>query len=96
MQIIALERELQRLPKAAGESILREEARALWALQQEGLVRSAFFRSDRKEAVLIIEAPSAAECEARLGRLPLVQGEYITFELIPLVPYNGFARLFEP
>ena len=30
-----------------------------------------------------------------LATLPLVQEGLITFELIPLAPYPGFARLFE-
>jgi hypothetical protein len=29
-----------------------------------------------------------------LGMLPLVQQGLITFEVIPLVPYPGFSRLF--
>ena len=96
MQIIALEHERNALPRDEAASILRAEAQALWALQQEGFIRAAHFRADRKEAVLVIEAPSVADGEAKLGRLPLVQGGYIAFELIPLAPYDGFARLFRP
>jgi hypothetical protein len=29
-----------------------------------------------------------------LGTLPLVKAGLISFELMPLVPYPGFARLF--
>jgi len=94
LQIIALEIERRSPPPDEAASILRAEALALWALQQEGVVRAAYFRADRKEAVLVIEAPSVADGEAELRRLPLVQGEYIAFELIPLAPYDGFARLF--
>ena len=96
MQFIALEHECRASPGKTADSILRAEARALWALQQEGFVRAAYFRGDRKEAVLFVEAQSVSECEVKLSRLPLVQGEYIEFELIPLVPYDGFARLFGP
>jgi hypothetical protein len=94
--MIALEHECRALPTKGADSVLRAEARALWALQQEGFVRAAYFRGDRKEAVLLVEAQSVDESQVKLGRLPLVQGEYIKFELIPLVPYDGFARLFEP
>jgi len=96
VQMIALEHERRALPINDAETILRAEARALWALQQEGFVRAAYFRADRKEAVLLLEAQSVDESQAMLNRLPLVEGEYIQFELIPLVPYDGFARLFEP
>ena len=36
-----------------------------------------------------------AEAQQVLASLPLVQAGLITFEVIPLVPYPGFARLFE-
>lgn len=95
MQIIALEHEQRVLPREAAAAILRAEAQSLWALQQEGFVRTAYFRADRKEAVLVLEAPSLADSEAQLRRLPLVRDGYIAFELIPLAPYDGFARLFQ-
>ena len=95
MQILALERQRRPLPEARRESILRAEARALWDLQQDGFVRTAYFRRDRKEAVLVLEAESRDDCEARLGRLPLVRDGYIEFEIAPLAPYDGYARLFE-
>jgi hypothetical protein len=28
--------------------------------------------------------------------LPLVEADLITFDLLPLIPYDGFARLFTP
>lgn len=95
MQIIALEHECRTFSGKAADAILRAEALTLWTLQQEGVVRAAYFRADRKEAILILESNSVNESEAQLSRLPLVQGGYIQFELIPLAPYDGFARLFE-
>ena len=95
MQIIALEHERRTFPGDAADPILRAEARTLWALQQQGFVRAAYFRADRKEAVLILESDSLNACAAQLRRLPLVHGGYIEFELVPLAPYDGFARLFE-
>lgn len=94
MRVIALEHELKPLDPATAAEVLRAEAAALWALQQLGLVREAHFRADRKEAVLILEAGSMAEAETRLSAMPLVREGYIRFELIPLVPYDGYARLF--
>jgi hypothetical protein len=94
MRLIALELELKPLDPATAAQVLHAEAKALWTLQQEGLVREACFRGDRKEAVLILEAPGMAEAETRLSAMPLVREGYIRFELIPLVPYDGYARLF--
>lgn len=94
MRLLALEYELKALDPATAAEVLRAEAMALWALQQEGLVREAHFRADRKEAVLVLEAGSLAEAETRLAAMPLVCEGYIRFEVIALVPYDGYARLF--
>lgn len=94
MQILALERETRVPPPEVMPALLAAEARQLWALQQQGVVRQAFFRADRKEAVLVVEADSVAQCTDRLAQLPLVQGGFIRFELIVLAPYDGYARLF--
>jgi hypothetical protein len=74
---------------------LEAEARRVWDLYQNGAIRELYFRSDRSEAVLILECADVAEAQQTLATLPLVQAGLIHFELIPLVPYPGFARLFE-
>jgi hypothetical protein len=94
VRILALEHELKTLEPATAARVLRAEAAALWALQQEGFVREAHFRGDRKEAVLILEARDLAEAAMRLATMPLVEEGCIRFELIALVPYDGYARLF--
>ncbi len=54
-----------------------------------------YFRDDKPEAVLILEAKDLSEAKMKLAQLPLVKNGLITFELIPLKPYHGFERLFE-
>jgi len=49
---------------------------------------------DQPCAVLVLECADAAGARAVLRTLPLVQAGLIDFELIPLKPYPGFARLF--
>jgi len=75
-------------------ALLREEALRAWALYQSGAVRELHFRADREEAVLVLECADAAEARTILARLPLVREGLIDFELVPLRPYPGFARLF--
>ncbi|MFN8379613.1 MAG: superoxide dismutase [Anaerolineae bacterium] len=75
--------------------LLRDEARTLWALVQAGIMREAWFREDQHTAVLMLECASAKEAQAHLDTLPLVAAGLITFEVLPLTPYDGFARLFE-
>ena len=94
MKILALEKEL---PGAASEKFkLHAKAEALraWELYQSGIIRELYFRQDRNEAVLVLECRDLAEAESVLNTLPLVKEKLIAFDLIPLVPYPGFARLF--
>ena len=96
MQFLAMEVEL---PGATAEGFaphLDAEARHLWDLQQRGAVRGAWFRTDRHTAVLSLECADAAEAEGLLAGFPLVRHGLIRFELVPLEPYSGYARLFRP
>ena len=74
--------------------LLQAEARCAWELHQTGLIRELYFRADRHEAVLILECADVDEARSILGTLPLVREQLIGFELIPLMAYPGFARLF--
>lgn len=96
MKILALERELGAIPGSAFEPHLRDEAAGVWELYQSGLLREIYFRADRKEAVLVLECRDAEEAGRVLATLPLVRRGLIEFEIVPLAPYPGFARLFGP
>ena len=76
------------------ESLLGKEVAAVWGLQQADILREAYFRADRHEAVIILECAGADEAQGHLEKLPLVRAGLIQFELIPLVPYPGLSRLF--
>jgi muconolactone delta-isomerase len=96
MKILALEKEIPGVaPAAFTPGLLKQEAARVWELQQAGLLRETWFRQDRHEAVLILECADAAEAQRTLATLPLVSAGLIAFEVIPLVPYPGLARLFE-
>jgi hypothetical protein len=95
MKILALERPVAGVAdEAFSPERLAAEARQVWSLRQAGVVRAAWFRTDRHEAVLELECASADEARAVLGTLPLVRDGLIAFELVPLRPYDGFERLF--
>ncbi len=76
------------------ETLLKNEANRAWELYQAGVIRELYFRADRHAAVLVLECASQEEAQAELNTLPLVQEKLIEFELIPLIAYPGFARLF--
>jgi len=94
MKILALEKET---PNATLEQFaphLKAEAARVWELYKSGQLREIYFRGDRNEAILILECADGEEAESLLATLPLVKAGLIAFEIIPLVPYPGFERLF--
>lgn len=95
MKIIAIEREGRQASPEAFQPYLAFEALRLWDLYQAGKVRELYFRADKPEAVLILECDDIESAGNLLRTLPLVNAGLITFDLIPLKPYPGFARLFD-
>jgi hypothetical protein len=94
MKFLALEKESPGVGPDCFEPLLRAEAARLWELYQSGLVRELYFRGDRTQAVLVLECASTEDARHALASLPLVQQGLIDFDVIPLVPYPGFERLF--
>ncbi len=95
MKLIALEREVAQASASAFQPYLKAEAVRVWELYQSGTVRELYFRADQHTAVLVLECVDELAARAILASLPLVEAGLITFEIIPLEPYSGFARLFE-
>ena len=95
MKILALEQDLPGVSAESVQSLLKAEARRVWELQQDGIIREVYFRQDQEIAVLVLECQNGAEAQQVLNGLPLVQAGLISFEIIPLKAYPGFARLFE-
>jgi muconolactone delta-isomerase len=93
MKILAFEQERPSAVQTT-QATLRAEAERVWQLQQENTIREIYFRADRLTAVLVLECDSVTEAEQLLATMPLVQAGAITFDLVPLRPYDGLARLF--
>ncbi|MCL5996010.1 MAG: superoxide dismutase [Chloroflexi bacterium] len=94
MKILAMERESPGVTSEQFEPHLKAEAARAWELFQAGIIRELNFSQDQHCAVLMLECASAEEAKQVLGTMPLVKAGLITFDVIPLVPYPGFARLF--
>ena len=73
---------------------IEKEVPGLTVEDFEGVLRELYFRQDRPEAILMLECADVAEAHQILQALPLVKEGLITFDVIPLAPYPGFARLF--
>ncbi len=94
MKILAIEREIPGFSDKDFRPHLKEEAVKVWELYQSGAIRELYFRQDQPSAVLVLECADAEEARELLDTLPLVREELITFDIIPLVAYPGFSRLF--
>ncbi len=97
VKILALEKEIPGITDDCfTPELLKTEASRAWELHQAGIIRELHFSQDRHEAILILECNNTEEARAALATLPLVKSGLIDFTIIPLIPYDGFARLFEP
>lgn len=94
MKILALEKETPGKGPEQFTPHLKAEAARVWELYKSGHLREIYFRQDRQEAVLVLECADVEAAGELLASLPLVQAGLIDFEVIPLVPYPGFERLF--
>jgi hypothetical protein len=94
MKVLALGRDLiaQDDPRFAG--LRPAEARTVWGLLQRDVLREVYYRADRANGVLVFEVPDVDAARAAVDSLPLVAAGLIDFDLVPLKPYPGFARLF--
>lgn len=94
MKILAIEQELPGVTTGQFGPYLEAEAAQVWKLYQSGLVRELYFDRNEHRAVLLLECADEKEAQQTLQALPLVQAGLINFEVIPLIPYPGFGRLF--
>lgn len=76
------------------EQLLKQEAKALWNLQKNGTIRNIWFTKNSREAILIIEAGDSKMAKEIINTFPLVKEGLITYDVIELVAYDGYERLF--
>ena len=95
MKILALEKEVAQTQPSDFQPYLLSEAAKVYELYQAGVIRETYFHETDHTSVLMLECANVDEARKVLGELPLVKAGLITFDVIPLVPYPGFARLFK-
>lgn len=96
MQFLAIEQDVPGVAPSAFGPVLRPEAEEVWRLQQAEVIRGAWFTRTDHRAILLLECGDEDEARRHLDGLPLVRAGLIAFELLPLRPYDGLARLFAP
>ncbi len=94
MKILALEKECPGKTADEFRPLLKAEAQRVWELQQSGFLREIYFHRDHHTSVIILECAGLEDANQLLATLPLATAGLIEFELIPLAPYDGLARLF--
>jgi hypothetical protein len=94
MKVLALGRDTAPADDPRFAELRPAEARRAWDLYQADVIREIYFRADRPNGVLVLEVPDLVAAREVIDSLPLVAAGLIDFDLVPLKPYPGFARLF--
>jgi hypothetical protein len=94
VKILALAHPLIEVDPAELFPTVKAETRRAWELIQANILREVYFREGSRLTVLILECAGVDEAQTALDTLPLVKAGAITFELIPLVPFDSLAILF--
>jgi len=76
------------------ELLLKQEAKILWDLQKNEIIRNIWFTKNSREAILILEAEDSKRAKEIIETFPLVKKGLITFDIVELVAYDGYERLF--
>lgn len=93
MKILAIEKECPNVDwGSVDKGLLEQEALEVYRMYLSGQLREHYFNDDSC-AVLILECESKAQAKELLGKLPLVEKNLITFELMELNPYTGYKRI---
>ncbi|HXE12621.1 MAG TPA: hypothetical protein VN633_10905 [Bryobacteraceae bacterium] len=95
MMFLALvRRKMEQFSEEEIAKLLDPEAERVRALYTQGIFRAVWSRGGSvKGAVVQMECASEAEAKSVLDSLPFAQHGIAEFELIPLLPYRGFAPL---
>jgi hypothetical protein len=95
MKILAIEKDVEGVTDRDFAPHMKAEAKRAWELYQSGVFREMYFtKGDDPVAVIMMECDTVEDAKNALDTLPLVKAGLISFELMPLVAYPGFARLF--
>jgi adenine specific DNA methylase Mod len=87
MKYLALEKELNKGKKQSIESLLESEARRVYELYLQGIIRECFFSKEGHNGIIIMECKNEKEALKTLKTLPLVEENIIEFQLFTLLPY---------
>jgi hypothetical protein len=92
MRFLALvRRKTEDFTEAQIAEYLEPEAELVRDLYTRGLLRTVYSRGDVKGAVVELECASIEEAKQVMETMPFARQKMIDVEVIPLLPYRGFA-----
>ena len=96
MKILVLPRPIEGVPREELLQHAAEEIQAVWELYAQGICREFYTRANEPgRVVLMFESASVEAAKEALATLPFAQLHLIDFDVIPLAPFTGLARLFQ-
>jgi len=75
--------------------LLAPEAKMALQMVAADFVREIYSRKDGQGAILVVEADSLEDAQAKLGKLPLVEADLLTLDFYPVGPYRAIAAMAE-
>jgi len=71
--------------------LLEPEAKMALGMVADDFVREIYSRKDGMGAIVVVEADSLEDAQARLGKLPLVAADLLTLEYYPVGAYRAIV-----
>ncbi|HEX8035908.1 MAG TPA: hypothetical protein VF510_18780 [Ktedonobacterales bacterium] len=97
MKILVLPKPRVDVPVERLQQHAEEEIRAVWDLYAQGICREFYTRlAEPGRVVLMFESAGVEAAREALATLPFARLNLIDFDLIPLAPFVGLTRLFQP
>ncbi len=75
--------------------IMPKEVPATLQHYLDGKIEQFWFRQDRLGVVFYLDVESVDAAKAEVGRLPLTEGGFMTYEFIPVGPLAPLGRLIQ-
>lgn len=75
--------------------IMPKEVPATLQHYLDGKIEQFWFRQDRLGVVFYLDVESVEAAKAEVGKLPLTEGGFMTYEFIPVGPLAPLGRLIQ-
>jgi len=93
MKVLAIGAITKQLTPEQQAEIMPKEVPATLQHYLDGKIEQFWFRQDRLGVVFYLDVESVDAAKAEVGRLPLTEGGFMTYEFIPVGPLAPLGRL---